>query len=82
MRVGGQRHDPAALHPGKRPDTHCTGSSVGPAAGLEGCGKSRPHRNSISGPSSTWRVAIPTELFYPHISLTVSSFFSCANINI
>ena len=32
-------------------------------------GKSRPHRNSIPGPSSPWSVAIPTEL--PGINLIV-----------
>jgi len=36
MKVGGQQHVPAALHPGKRPGTHCTGL-VGPGADLEGC---------------------------------------------
>ena len=30
MRVGGQRHAPAALPLGKRPGTHCTGGWVGP----------------------------------------------------
>jgi hypothetical protein len=30
MRVGGQLHAPAALRPGKRPDTHCTRGWVGP----------------------------------------------------
>ena len=35
---------PAALPPGKRAGTHCTGGWVGPRAGLKGCGKSRPHR--------------------------------------
>ena len=38
--VGGQRHAPAALPPGKRPGTHCIGGLVGPRAGLDGCGKS------------------------------------------
>ena len=42
MWVGDQRHTPAALPPGKRPGTHCTGGRVGPRAGLDGCGKSRP----------------------------------------
>jgi hypothetical protein len=42
MWVGGQRHAPPALPPGKRPDTHCIGGWVGPRAGLDGCGKSRP----------------------------------------
>jgi hypothetical protein len=42
MRVGGQRHTPAALPLGKRPGTHCIGGCVDPRAGLDGCGKSRP----------------------------------------
>ena len=42
MEVGGQRHAPAALPPGKRPGTNCIGSWVDPRAGLDGCGKSRP----------------------------------------
>ena len=42
MGMGGQRHAPAALPPGKRPGTHCIGGWVGPRAGLDGCGKSRP----------------------------------------
>ena len=37
MEVGGQRHAPAALLPGKRPGTHCIGGWVGPRAGLDGC---------------------------------------------
>ena len=39
--VGGQRQAPAAL-PRERPGTHCIGGWVGPRAGLDGCGKSRP----------------------------------------
>ena len=45
--VCGQRHAPVHLPSGKRPDTHCTGVWVGPRNGLDGCGKSRPHRESI-----------------------------------
>jgi hypothetical protein len=41
--VGGHRHAPAALPPGKRPDTHCIGGWVGPRTDLDGNGKSRPH---------------------------------------
>jgi hypothetical protein len=52
MRVGGQLHAPAALPLGKRPGNHCRGDWVGPRAGLDVCGKSRPHRDSIPGPSS------------------------------
>jgi hypothetical protein len=50
--VGGQRHATAALAPGKRPGAHCIGRWVGPRAGLDGYGKSRPHRDSSPGPSS------------------------------
>jgi len=38
--VGGQRHVPAALPPGKT-WSHCVGGWVGPRAGLDGYGKSR-----------------------------------------
>ena len=31
---------------------------MGPRAALDGCGKSRPHRDSIPGPSSPWQVAM------------------------
>jgi hypothetical protein len=43
---------PRPLYPRERPGTHCTGGWMGPRAGLDGCGKSRPHRHSIPGPSS------------------------------
>jgi hypothetical protein len=52
MRVGGQLHAPAALPPGKIPGTDLTGGWVGPRAGLDGCEKSRRHRDSIPEPSS------------------------------
>ena len=38
MGVDGQRHTPASLSPGKTRDLPW----VGPRAGLDGCGKSRP----------------------------------------
>ena len=38
------------FNPQKRLGTHCTGGWVGPRD-LDGCGKSRPHRDSIPGPS-------------------------------
>ena len=60
MGVGGEPLAPAALPPGKKPDAHCAGVSVGPRAGLDGCGKSRPHRNSIPGTSNPSRVIITT----------------------
>ena len=38
--------------PRERSGTHCTGGWVGLGAGLDRCGKSRPHRDSIPGPSA------------------------------
>ena len=49
-RVRGQCHSPAAIYPQDRPGTHCTGVWVGPRSGLDKCGKSRPHRDSIPSP--------------------------------
>jgi len=66
----GQRNVPAALYPRERPDTYCTGGWMGLRAGLDRCGKSRPHRDSILGPSSPWLVTIPTELPGPHEATT------------
>ena len=43
---------PRPLYPREGPGTQCIGGWVGPRAGLEGCGKSRPHGDSIPGPSS------------------------------
>jgi hypothetical protein len=43
---------PRPLCPRERPGTHCTGGWVGLGAGLDRCGKPRPHRDSIPGPSS------------------------------
>ena len=41
-----------ALYAREKPGTHCTGGWVGPRSVLDRCGKSRPHRDSIPGPSS------------------------------
>jgi hypothetical protein len=43
---------------GNGPGTHCIGGWVG----LDRCGKSHPHRDSIHGPCRPYGVAIPTEL--------------------
>jgi hypothetical protein len=48
MLVGGQRHASFDLPPGKTRYPLWVGLS----AGLDRCGKSRPHRVSIPGPSS------------------------------
>jgi hypothetical protein len=52
MGIDGQRHAPAAYRLGKGPGTHSTGGSVGPRAGLDECGESRHHRESIPGPDT------------------------------
>jgi hypothetical protein len=36
---------PRPLYSQERPGTHCAGGWVGPRAGLDVCGKSRPHRD-------------------------------------
>ena len=43
---------PSHLTPQGRPSTHCIGGWVGSRDRLDGRGKSRPHRDSIPGPSS------------------------------
>ena len=52
MGVGGYRHAPAALPPVKIPGNHYTGGWVDPRARVDGCGKSRTHRDSILGSPS------------------------------
>ena len=42
VRVGGQRHTPTALPPGKKPGTHCIRGWVSRKARLEMWVKSRP----------------------------------------
>jgi hypothetical protein len=65
MVVGGQLHAPASLSSRKRRDAHCARGWVGARFDLDGCGKSRFHRDSIRGRSRRKRVAIPTTLFRP-----------------
>jgi len=50
MGAGGQHHNPGA-HRQELPGTHCIGGRVGPRVILDGCGKSSPLEDSISGPS-------------------------------
>jgi hypothetical protein len=53
----------------------CTGHGVGHRPGLDGCGKSRPQRDSIPGPSSPQRVAI-TKLFFQSTDITYQLTYS------
>jgi hypothetical protein len=57
---------PRPLYPLERTGTHCTEGGVGRRAGLDVCEKSRPHRDSIPGPSSPLSVSVPSELHGPH----------------
>ena len=51
-RGGWSTRRPGRFTPGKKPGTHCIGGWVGLRAGLDRCGKSRSHRDSIPGQSS------------------------------
>jgi len=64
MRVGGQRHAPAVLHPGKRAGTHRIGGWVGPRAGLDECGKFRPPHTGIRFPDRQARIESLYRLSY------------------
>jgi hypothetical protein len=58
MGVSGQRHDPAALPPGK--DTQYPLYWVGPRVGPDGCRKSRSHQNPIpDGPARSESIHRP-----------------------
>jgi len=63
MEVGCHRQAPATLLTRKRPGTHFIGSWVSPRSGLDGYGKSRPHRNSI--PDRAAHGASPHRERYP-----------------
>jgi len=73
-RACGQRHGPAALTPGNRPDTHYTGC-VGPMTSLNGCEKSGapPLTGQDPWPSRPQQVATPTEPSRPTPSNSVLS---------
>jgi len=57
MGVGGLHHAPASLPPGKTRCPLYRRLDGPPGAGLDGCGKSLPHLDSIPGPPSPERVA-------------------------
>ena len=44
---------PRPLYPRENPGTHCKGGWVVPRVGLDGCGKSHPHGESIPGQFSS-----------------------------
>jgi hypothetical protein len=56
---------PRLIYPRERPGTLCIGGWVDPRVSLDSCGKSRPHRYSIPGPSkpiaqSLYRLSYPS----------------------
>lgn len=59
------RHDLVAL-PWEWPGTHCTVGWVVPSTGLDGCGNSLSHWDSITRPFSLCWVAIPTTISRPN----------------
>jgi hypothetical protein len=65
---------PCRLYPRERPGTHCTGGWVGPGAGLDRCGKSRP--TGIRFPDLRGRSESLYRLSYP------GSHFKWLSINI
>jgi len=71
----GSASRPGRSLPRERHSTHCRGGAVGPRAGLDRCGKSCPHRDSIPGPSSPLAVAIPTTIPYP-LSFRIKAQYS------
>jgi hypothetical protein len=69
-----QRYALAALPPGKRHITNCIRCWVGHRVGLDGCGKSRPNRDSILGPSSYTDYAIPAPNIRIMVALKIDQF--------
>ena len=63
---------PRPLYPQKWPGTHCIGGWVGPRAGLDGCGKSRPHRDTLPLPSIYTECAIPA---HTRKAVSVQTFY-------
>jgi hypothetical protein len=62
MVVSGERDNQAALFPGKRPFTNCTGECVGHRPVWKDAEKLAPHRYSIPRPFNPKRAAVPTAL--------------------
>jgi len=66
---------PRPLHPRKRPGTHCTGGWVGPRAGLDELGKSRPP----PGFGRPARIQSPCRLSHPgsHHTNVTNPYIKC-----
>jgi hypothetical protein len=84
--VRGQRHAPAAFYPRERPGTHCTRGWVCPRAGLDRCGKSRTHRDSIpdrpASSQSLYQLSYPAHAItyvYIYIYIYILCIFFCVH---
>ena len=73
MGVGG-RHAPAAFTPGKYPVPIVQEAGWAPGPVWIGAENLAPHRDSIPGPSSPQRVALPTALSRPTNTAAFSLF--------
>ena len=72
--IGVGNATPRPIYPRGRPGSHFTEGWVGGPQCRSGCRrKISPHRNSIPGLSSPWRVSIPTELSRPTKVMSYSS---------
>jgi hypothetical protein len=59
--------NPNPLYTRERPGTHCIGGWLGPRAGLDGYGKSRPHRDALGSilfndAVSYWEAVVSVEV--------------------
>ena len=71
----------------ERPGTHCVRGWVSLRAGLDGCGKPRPYRDSIPGPflagsESLYRLSYPGSQVYYVYSITYIYIYICNRISI
>ena len=69
--MGVLRHAPATLPSGNRRGIHCIGGWVGPRIGMDWCGKSHSHRDSIPG-----RPARRKSLYLPLIHSYVCNLYN------
>ena len=81
MEVSGQRHAPGRLIHRKENRYPFYMRKGGPQGRSGRTRKSRPHRDSIPGPSSPYRVAIPTELSRPLTTTTTTTTTTNNNNN-
>jgi len=70
---------PRPLYPRQRPGTHRLGGWAVPKAHLDGCGKYRPHQDSIRAPSSAesvlYRLRYPSPQYILYINIIFCSRF-------